>query len=108
MTKQYRNESFKGDRNMDEKQTQLALKIVKLMRDLGFGCGDYVVSLSKGEYHKVKVELYELGQRKLHDMGLDVWELLDKISEIVKEHYTDKERKIVTISLADDESIIIN
>ena len=108
ITEQYRDESFEGDGNMDEKQTQLALKIVKLMRDLGFGCEDFVVSLSKGEYHKVKVVLYELGQRKLQDMGLDVWKLLNKISEIVKEHYTDKERKVVTISLADDEGIIIS
>jgi hypothetical protein len=98
---------LKGGGDMDERQTQLALKIVKLMRDFGFGCGDYVVSIHPKEYYNVEVVLYKRGQRKLHDMGLDEWKLLDEIGKIVKEHFPEDVRKVVTISLDDAEAAII-
>jgi hypothetical protein len=92
---------------MEERQTQLVLKIVNLMRSFGFECGDYVVSVHPKEYYKVNVVLYKRGQRRLHNMGLDEWRLLDEIGKIVKEIFPENVRKVVSISLDDAEAAII-
>lgn len=93
---------------MDERLVQLSLKIINLMRSFGFECGDYVVLIHPKEYYHVEVVLYKRGQRKLHDMGLNEWKLLDEIGKIVQEHFPEDVRKVVTISLDDAEAIIIH